>query len=252
MTGSGGPEGRVEAAFAVADDAARRETLLELLGSIDAGPDTTGPEIDALVEGIRREHSDLVLSAVWGRLAGHPNPRFRELANQLLASGDSVHRTYAVYYLGQAYPEERRELFERLENDSDPFVLHQLGLMVVEQDPRAAVEVWMRAMYDAPPGLGDETLAYLVGQYANEEVVQGLREATMNPNDGLAQIALWQAEAWNNLEYLDAGGAVEVGPGYGINCPACGRGLGIRAGHEGERGRCGYCETVFTVPAGPG
>jgi hypothetical protein len=248
MTVTESNEDRIRRAFATPNEHARRKALLELLVDMQPARQTTGPEIDALVEGMRHEESSLVLSSIWGYFSRHPHDTITRYATEELTSADETRRSYAVYYLGHALPEERRKLFDRMESDADPLVLYEVGRLLMDEDPRAAVEVWRRAMYDAETGLADETLAPLVGQYADDEVIAELKRDAARPYDELARVALWQASKWRSVDYLDAKGPVPPGAGYCFNCPNCSRTVCVRAGHEGERARCHECGTVFTIP----
>jgi hypothetical protein len=103
-------------------------------------------------------------------------------------------------------------------------------------------------MNNAPQGLADEVLPSLIGQYADRDFIEELRRKGQRPYDELSRIALWQANMWNSVDYLDAKEAVGVGPGYFIQCPHCNAELGVRDGHEGERARCHRCGQEFTIP----
>ena len=248
MTVKESNEDRIRRTFALSHEQSRRNALLELLVEMQPARQATGPEIDALVEGMRHEESSLVLSVIWGYFVRHPNDAISGFATQELSAADGLRRSYAVHYLGHSIPEGRLKLFDRMKSDSDPQVLYEVGRLVMDEDPRSAVAVWRRAMYDAPYGLADETIAPMVGQYADDETLAELERDAQRPHDELARIALWQASKWRSVDYLDLTKPVPPGRGYCFACPNCAKTVCVRAGHEGERARCHLCGQGFTIP----
>jgi hypothetical protein len=231
------------------DPVVRENVLLELVGLVDLSHDSIAPEIDILIDGIRQETSNKILAVLWDRLAKFPQARLRAFAESELTAPDGLRRLWAVQYLGRAFPTETRPLYERMANDPDPFVLHELGNVIVASDRRAALELWDKAMTDAPQGLANEVLPALIGQYADAEFIERLRENAQKPYDELSRMALWQANKWNSVDYLNPKKTVEPGRGYWVPCPHCGNELGIRDGHEGERARCKPCGQEFAIPS---
>lgn len=242
---------RLKEAFDLQAPASRLEATAELIRQMDLSAGSEAPEIDTLIDGLHRERDSMVLATIWGRLSRFPNPRLRAFAESELDNPAGEKRKFAVQYLGRAYPAEWQTLYRRMANDRDSFVLHELGQAIVEHDRRAAVELWFKAMDDAPQGLANEILPFLVGKYADAAFIAKLRERAQNPYDDLARIALWQAEQWNSVDYLQSKQVVEPGSGYLIQCPNCGKGIVIRDGHAGERGRCRLCRQDFVIPLRP-
>jgi hypothetical protein len=241
----------IESAFRLGDEHARADWLLELIDKLGLAAPEPSPALDALLAGLRNERSSRVLATAWGRLAREPHPVVRAFADRQVDDADSVHRPYAISYIGRAYPADRRALFNRVSRESDPSILFEAGFLIADEDPRLAVETWYRAMDHAPMGMADEVLPMLIGQYADEAFVEKLRQDAKNPLDHLARLALGQAEMWNAIEYLDAREPVRRGRGYVVPCPLCGTTIGIYNGHEGERARCKTCNGEFIIPPPP-
>ena len=241
----------VESAFRLGEENARADWLLELIGKMNLAAQEPSPALEALIDGLRKERSSKVLALVWGRLAREPHQVVHAFAEQELAGDDPLHRPYAISYLGRAYPVERKPLFDRVSKESDPSILFEAGFLVADDNPRLAVETWYRAMDHAPMGMADEVLPMLIGQYADDEFVERLRQDARNPLEHLARIALGQAEMWHAIDYLDAAKPLRRGRGYVIPCPLCGTTIGIYNGHAGERARCRTCNGEFIIPPAP-
>jgi hypothetical protein len=186
---------RFRTAFNLRDEIAREEAILELLELATSGNLDLNLGIDDLIAGLQQEESSSVLSSVWHRLAAlGPIDRLHACANSELVSPQESHRRWALVYLAATYPEGRRELYEKMVDDHDPYVLTELGEAILPLDRRTAVEVWLRAMYTAPIGLADETLPPLIAQYADDEAIAELEQhISDNPDDQLTGLVLWQA-----------------------------------------------------------
>ena len=177
---------------------------------------------------------------------------FDDYARAELENPEGDRRAFALHYLSNAFPKERERLFEKMSKDTDSLVLLHAGEAILPVNPQRAVKTWFKAMDDAPQGLGNEVLPALIGQYADDAFVEELRRIVSgNPMEELAAMALWHAEIWRSLEYLDAEDPVEQGTGYMFACPSCKKYVGARDGHAGEKGRCLKCQHEFQIPERP-
>ena len=235
--------------FALADEIARQDALAELLERVAEGKADLADGVAELISGLKQEKSRRVLAVAWHRLAQIPvHPQLLALASAELEHPDCMRRLYALHYLSTVVPEERTQLFDKMSKDADPNVLFEAGQTILPVNRRLALEAWDRAMDNAPYTLASEILPVWIGQYADPEYIAVLRAKAQRPFDQLSRIALWQAEKWHSLDYLDAAGPVPPGPGYVIRCPKCKNELGIREGHVGERARCHHCQHEFPIP----
>jgi hypothetical protein len=240
-------------AFLTPGERAREEAVLELLDEVDQGVGNLEEAAPALVQGLGAEASHRVLSSIWGRLARMNESRsLVAFARDELESRDGERRSFGVHYLANVRPQDSEALFQKMSGDPDGSVLFEVGKAILPKDPRAAVETWYKAMDRAGQGLANEVLPSWIGQYADDAFVGVLRGAVQsNPRDDLAQLALWHADMWRMLEYLNASGPVASGSGYIFSCPNCKTYLAARDGHSGEEGRCLKCRHEFLIPERP-
>lgn len=245
---------RFQAAFAIRNEYARRETLLELIAQIRAGAPVTPEAWQVFADATLRETSDLVLVKVWSELAKLEAPDVLiQCARRALASGLAVHRQIAVRFLAKVCPDERRSIHDQMASEQDPFVLCEVAWAILPEDVEAAVRVWIRAMNRAPAGMADEVIPAWIGRYGGAQAIPIIQSALADaPNSVPLRMALWWLEQWNRVEYLDNPSHEERGRGYCSKCPGCGKNICLHDGHEGERARCRDCATEFPLPAPPG
>lgn len=244
---------QIQKAFSILDENARIEALGEILDQIEKREVNLDEGINEIILGMKKESKMSVLSYLWDHLKKFPSiNEIRNFAEKELNSENPSRRRYALIYLAQTHPEEREKLYIKMSKDLDSMVLFEVGKIILPLNPKLALETWLKAFAGAPHALAEEILPLWIGQYADEDFTNYLKQLLeQNPNYTPLELTLWFVERWNSIEYLDAKEPVKRGEGYFITCPNCEEDLGVREGHVGERARCRLCQHEFIIPERP-
>jgi hypothetical protein len=241
---------RLQRAANLQDAATRAKSFDEMLREFGEDGGDVEEIVDVVEEIVAAESSGRVLARLWSRLAGLPcGDGVRGVAETALQHHDPSQRRWALHFLGRAFPSERQELFRRLRDDTNPFVLYEAGCLVEDFDPDGAVSAWLDAMYRAPAGLADEVLPSVIGQFISDKELEQM--SSMAADDELAALVVWQAGKWRQLVYLEGDEPSSGGAGYFIVCPLCKQHVGVRDGHSGQHARHVDCGHEFSIPAAP-
>lgn len=232
------------------------DSKLDLLDSAYAEARSGSLDVDAhveeLLDALRTERSEDTVSRLWLLLSlSSPNPAVLTLAEKALADGRAFGRDAAAEYVLRRYPDRRQQLMS-LARDRDPAVAYFAGVAMLPDDPAAAVRLWLALLEtNAPAGLA-ESLIETIGEHGDLALADTLLERDKAEGGGTVwgQI-VGRIRHWHNVDYAERDRIEEGRSGYWLNCPACGRLLGVRSGHVGERARCRLCGTEFTIPQSP-